>query len=90
MVKPQRGLAIFWVIAMYTICASYLYAEEWEMSISISKQYSTTTIINCKISWVPFGFQAYMEAAYCQKKKANTLKSKRHILDNWTQIHHVT
>jgi hypothetical protein len=35
-------------------------------------------------SWVPFGFQAYMETAYCQKKKANRLKSKRLILDHRT------
>jgi hypothetical protein len=37
---------------------------------AVYKQYSTTTIINCKISWVPFRFQAYMEAAYCQKKES--------------------
>jgi hypothetical protein len=70
--------------------ALVLYAEVKEMYSSISKQYSTTTIINSKISWVPFGFQAYMKTAYCQKKKTNRLKSKRHILDLWTQFHHVT
>jgi hypothetical protein len=58
------------------IYARYPYAEEREMSSSVSKQYSTTTIINCKIYWVPFGFQAYMETAYCQKRKQIDLKVK--------------
>jgi hypothetical protein len=59
------------------------------MSSNISKQYSTSAVINCKISWVPFGFQAYMETTYCQKKKkkkkkkerkkANRLKSKTYM-----------
>jgi hypothetical protein len=89
--RPSRNLAkeVEYKHKRNQIYASYLYAEEREMSSSISKQYSTTTIINCKISWVPFEFQAYMETAYCQKRKQIDLKV-RLILDYWTQIHHVT
>jgi hypothetical protein len=44
------------------------------VSSSISKQYSTTKIIDCKIYWVQFGFQAYMEAAFSKKGKQIDLK----------------
>jgi hypothetical protein len=49
-----------------------------------------STIIKCKVSWPPFGFQTKMEAAYSQKKKTDRSKSKRHLLDHQTKINHIT
>jgi hypothetical protein len=46
-------------------------------------------VINCKVPWPTFGFQANLEAAYSHRKKTDRPKSKIFILDHRTKIHHI-